>query len=98
MRIYSTGCESLRLDQAQTKPRSGAKYGFDLCPQGPKSLQASDIAPGQGLGFTRVLPQAPINQPQGPGLGRAGAWAWAGLGPGLGRAITVCAGNESKGN
>jgi len=73
MRIYSTGCESLRLDQAQTKPRSGAKYGFDLCPQGPKSLQASDIAPGQGLGFTRVLPWAPRNRPaagaQGPGLG-----------------------------
>ena len=64
------------------------KYALDLRPQGPKPLQVSDIAPGLGLGFTRVLPWAPRNRPPGP-------WPGAGLGPGLGRAITVCAGNES---
>ena len=70
------------------------KYGLDLCPQGPKGLGPRNIDQGLGLGFTRVLPWAPENRPQGPGLGRAGAWA--GLGPGW--PIKARAGNESKEN
>ena len=67
------------------------KYAPDLCPQSPKPLQASDIAPCLSLGFTRVLPQTPRNRPaamaQGPGLG-----------PGLGRAYKARARIESKEN
>ena len=32
------------------------KYGIDLSLQGPKGLGPSNIAPGLGWGFTRVLP------------------------------------------
>ena len=52
------------------------KYASDLCPQGPKCLGARNIAPGLGLGFTRVLPQTPRNRPAAMALGLA----W-GLGP-----------------
>jgi hypothetical protein len=57
---------------------------IDLCPQGPKCLGASNIDPGQGLGFTQSFtpdPQKPAPSWPWP-WARAGAWAGAWAGPG----------------
>ena len=51
-------------------PWARAEYDVDICLTGPKGLGPSDIAPGLGWGFDRVLPWAPENRPQlGPGPG-----------------------------
>jgi len=61
------------------------KYAFDFCPQGPKGLGPRNIAPGLGLGFTRVLPWGPENRPQ--------AWALGWPGPGWPIMVRACIGS-----